>query len=483
MTIKDIVLNNFGLNEESKKRFSERFDNPFVEDVFKGLIDENYRIRTPLPRDLYNDFDRGWLTLKNIAPKFVDHYDITYEDFYKNKKNHKKNTFRVIKLIHQYFNKNMDILEYHSFLKRMRSFEEEKFSKLREYCMENDIGLGDFDSLDKAVSLFIDRINELRFSKTQDIEVVISLNPIDWFLSTTGESWRTCLSLESPSFASYWVSLAGSVVDKNLSMIYVTNGDKKTYKGITMDKVLSRSWVLLDESNKLNVVKFYPNEILDVNSLNQFLPISIKPIDRTTYKSKYRVYPLYFSNGYTNYIYQDKTTPSDIKDNSFILKGGVKGLKTIINNKVFEGPIFEYTGGLSFLIDKNRSIIEFFRNPVECCSCGSLVSFGRNIRQDNDGNFYCENCNIPRRKMSFRHTEEDYFGNEDEFDEDDNPEDEQIHIKIPIWTTKQFSGEDIKNILKQEISMEAVRRYLETNYEQDPYEIDEESIKKQNTAT
>ena len=406
MDIKEIVLNNLGLDEDSKKRFTEHYDNPFVDNIFKDYLDNEYRFRVPLPRELYKQFDRGWATLNNIAPDFVRKYDIVYNDFYENKKHHNKNTFRVIKLINQHFNEDMPLDEYHDFLKRMRCFEESKFIALRNYCRSRDIEISEKGSLNKAVSLFIDRINELRFSRTSNIEIVLSLNYVDWFLSTTSENWRTCLSLESPSFASYWASLPGAIVDKNLSLLYITNGEKKQYMNFTMDKVLSRTWLLLDKNSVLNTVKFYPSELIKVKDLSTFFPLPLKEL-KPNYISKYRVYPLHFSNGYTNYIYQDKTKPIDIHNDSFKLKGGGKGLQTIYKDKVFEGPIFSFTHGLTVLIQAKKNILSFFKEPVECISCGKLISSSREFRVSSDDGIYCTEC-----PMKNHYDEEDEFSEE-----------------------------------------------------------------------
>ena len=422
MDLKDIIVEKFGLDEESKERFIESYDNPFVDESLKEFIGEDYRFRTPLPRSLYKEFDRGWVTLKNILPDFIHKYDITYNDFYRNKKTHEKNDLKIIKLIRNYVNDKMPINDYHSFLINMRSYEEVKFDKLRQYCRDKGIDIGSFKSLNKALSLFIDRINELRFSKTQNIEIVLSLNYNDWFLSTTGETWRTCLSLESPSFASYWISLAGSVVDRNLSLLYITNGEKKSYLDFQMDKVLSRSWVLLDKKSTLNAVRFYPSEIIKVKDLSSFYPIPIKNISMS-YRSKYRIHPLYFENGYTNYIYQDKTKPFNLEGDSFELHGGGKGLQTIYKGKVFEGPVFNYTDGLSNLINNinDINVLKFFKKPYTCFSCGELISSGRHIKKDRYDNSYCMNCNI----------KEELLYNEDDDIEmdmcDDDDDDDEIN--------------------------------------------------------
>lgn len=395
MKIKDLVLNYFGLSEESKKRFSEAFDNPFIDETYKKFLDNNYRLRIPLNRECYEEMDRGWKTLKNVLPKLVEEYNISYSDFFNNKKDLNKNSFRIIKLIRTYFEPPIPQEKIMSFLDRMGLFVSDKFSEYIDHCFSNDENPDSEASLEKAINLFIDRINELRFTRARKMELVFSLNRDDWFLSATQESWRTCLSLESPSFASYWASLAGAVIDKNIGLIYITNGEKKSYKNNAMDKVLSRSWVLLDEENVTNLVKFYPTPVLEERSIKKLLPFPLKQID-PSFVGKYRVHPLFFRNGYSNYIYQDKTKPKDYRDNSFKIVWGGKGVFTFFGNEMFEGPIFDFKGGLTEIIRQNAviktDIVDYFRGPRECYNCGKLISFGRDCYVKNEDEVYCLEC-------------------------------------------------------------------------------------------
>jgi len=436
MNVKEMAVGYFGLDEDSKSRFIEAYDNPFIDDIYKPYIGSDYRFRTSLPESLYESFDRGWETLKLVLPELVSQYEIAYDDFYNNKKMYKKNNFKVIKLIRSYFSENLTYNKIHRFLVNMRQYESNKFYEYQSYCEDNGYSMLDEKTIIKAVNLFIDRINELRFSKTKKIEVVLSLNRDDWFLSTTNESWRTCLSLESPSFASYWVSLAGAVVDKNIALLYITNGDKKEYLGNTIDKVLSRTWVLLDRESVLNAVKFYPSSLLSINNLQELFPLEIKKIS-VDFKSKYSITPLKFKNGFTNYIYQDKTRPCNYKDGTFELEGGGKGLYTFYKDKMFEGPIFSYHDGFKNLVNlalrtkTNTDIINFFKSPVQCAYCGSYVSFSREYKVDYNEDVCCIEC-YENGKMKTNDTYEDDFI-EDEYDDNF----EQV-VKIPFGNFIKF---------------------------------------------
>lgn len=428
MQIKDAVLNHFGLSEESKKRFIDAFDNPFIDDVYKDFLDEELRFRFPLPKSVYKDFDRGWETFSSVLPKLVEEYEISYEDFYENRKKLKKGSLRIIKLIRSYL-KSPSPREAQDFLEKMRQYEPLKFDEYVRFCDEISCSWKDPGAFNKAVDLFIDRINDLRFSKTKSIEVVLSLNKTDWFLSTTKESWRTCLSLESPSFASYWVSLAGSVVDKNLALLYITNGDKKEYFEDSADRVLSRSWILLDKNSQANAIKFYPNSLISLENINEFFPIKLKEIG-DDFVSKHRIDPLKFKNGYTNYIYQDKTNPFDYNDEGFLLRSGSKGLYTFLGKDLFEGPIFDYTGGLSYLISNGYNILRYFAEPIRCEDCGKLVSSKREYNVDRNNYTFCTSCFGQSNRYPMIEEPIDFYGfRDDDFDEDEDGDEDEVDFE------------------------------------------------------
>ena len=116
-------------------------------------------------------------------------------------------------------------------------------------------------------------IGKYKSPSNRKMELVISLNPIDWLLCSTSEKWSSCLSLDSNYL--FWVGLPGLIGDKNRALAYITNGEKKTFsftngKGkkleMKVDKFISRSWLLLARRKKkhdvfLDIVREYPNSI------------------------------------------------------------------------------------------------------------------------------------------------------------------------------------------------------------------------------
>lgn len=390
--IEEMVQNHFNLKSSSNFRFSQAIREPFIDPLFKNLVDENYRITKELPLEAYSIFDKGWNLLREAMPDFVIHYGITYDDFRKNKIMHDKNTLKIIKLIKNYFiNKNGDIdsIKLDEYINLLRNFiGNGRNEDLRiKFHSEYDGDVHNIDFFYEVITSFIDSINEVRFSTDKNMSVVISFNFKDIFLSSTGEDWSSCLNLESRSFASYWASLPGVAVDKNFGMIYITNGSEKYYNGIVAPKIIARSFLLLDENDNVNVIKFYPNEIVDLEIIKKMFPFNIKYIDRD-FKSKYSIEPLKYRNDLSCYVYQDSTNPVINDDGSFHLEYGGKGLFTFEGNQYFEGPIFNYTGGFHKLVEMGKDLGRFVNPVVSCTACGRLLSNSRAKYIDDEP--YCE---------------------------------------------------------------------------------------------
>jgi hypothetical protein len=385
--IEELVFNHFSLKPSSNFRFSQAIRNRFIDEEYKHYLDGNNRLIVEVPEEYYEIFDKGWERFKEVLPFFAREYGITYEDFRRNKIIHNKNTLKIIKLLKNYFFKEGELSEdkhseYFHFLRNVRFlfpdsetlFEmyDDRFSK--RFAQE-------------IITFFINKLNEVRLSSDKKIYIVISFNYTDIFLSSTAEEWSSCLNLESRSFAAYWSCLPGAAIDRNLAVLYITNGSEKYYEGIVAPKMISRSFLLLDKEGVLNIVKFYPNELININIINEVLPFNIREIG-PHYESKYEIEPLYYKNGYGLYFYQDKTRPIMVEGDKFFLKYGGKGLYTIKDGGYFEGPIFNWTGGFKVLKENNERILNFFLPPTKCETCGVLLARPRAF--DFRGDYYCE---------------------------------------------------------------------------------------------
>jgi hypothetical protein len=386
--IEEMVLSKFGLSSSSNFRFSNAIKNRFIDETFKDYVNEDNRIVIKLPLYLYKEFDEGWTLLREMMPFLIEEYDITYNDFRKNKILYEKNNLKIIKMIKNYFIKNNKLNEekianYISFL---NSFLNEKIEYIIELKEKYNNDASDLGYINFIIKEFVDRLNEVRLSVDKHMFIVISFNYKDMFLSSTAEDWSSCLNLESRSFACYWASLPGAAIDKNLGILYITNGSEKFYNGINADKMISRSFFLLDNNNVINIIKFYPNEIIKLEKLKDIIPFDVKWIDKE-YKNKYEIESLRYKNNLTCYLYQDKTNLILKENGNFdlIYNNGKKGLYTFYKNKFFEGPIFNYTEGFKNL---KESLINFQEMPVKCEYCNKIMSYHRAFKVD--GLFFCE---------------------------------------------------------------------------------------------
>lgn len=160
--------------------------------------------------------------------------------------------------------------------------------------------------LNKVNDLVTDLIGEYKKPKAKSLELVVSLNPIDWFLCSTGEKWSSCMSLEGGYL--FWVGLPLLVGDKNRALIYITDGTKKEYQGMVVDRFLSRSWGMLLREKKttkkkkngvktvLGIVREYPTRYGIADLLRQQgVSTEIKNCDTDSFERGEKYYGRYYS--------------------------------------------------------------------------------------------------------------------------------------------------------------------------------------------
>ncbi len=122
----------------------------------------------------------------------------------------------------------------------------------------------------KEIELFLKQTIKEIFEKIgaytppkKDMELVISCNPADMFMASTKEKWTSCINVDSDYEEMFWTGLPGAIVDKNRAIAYITDGVKKNYQGIEIDRFIVRSWLLTTRNKKtrksyISVVGEYP---------------------------------------------------------------------------------------------------------------------------------------------------------------------------------------------------------------------------------
>ena len=404
-----LVKKHFSLTKESLDLFKFRlFEEPAVAKEYRKYLADDLRCRIKVTDySLLADSDNGWRHFSNNFQNFVKKFNVSYEDFRKNifNINGKKLKFKKA-LLEYFYNKDYfskeTVRELYNLSSRIfdsagysirisyTTFEiRDKKNKIvsTELFHENFIAS---EQTKEMVSEKIDRFAEYIGNQklpNKELYLVLSCNFADWFLCSTAESWESCLNLDSTYDSSYWAGLPGIISDKNRALLYLTDGTKKDYKGIKVDKILSRSWILTMRKGTrkksktfLHFVGEYPSsfDILDTVAQKEIFKEDIEiHSDRDEWKGRSRYYfEMLFHKGakksekFLSYIFCDtsaikvgtKSKCKQMKNTyAYHLQNGEDSGKTFItlkNNVVKKDCYvgFDFDGGLSCLVKFNDEI-------------------------------------------------------------------------------------------------------------------------------
>ena len=224
-----IVKNHFSLTDYSLKLFKYRlFLEPHIAPEYSKIIKDSKDLRKKIlisdNLSFLSKIDKGWETFINNFRSFCKKYPLSYEDFKKNKVTINSQQIKLQKAILNFYinNRNEDEILF--------SFER----NFNEYEIKN----------------IFEIIGSKKIGNKNKLYLVLSLNFADWFLCSTKESWTSCLNLDSDYENAYWTGLPGLIGDKNRALVYLTDGTKKEYEGIIVDKIISRSWILTVREKK-----------------------------------------------------------------------------------------------------------------------------------------------------------------------------------------------------------------------------------------
>ena len=231
---------------------------------YKNLIDalkdkavyEDQRIvldidmNEPAIQSLFIENDKSYKLFKRYFDSIIDtirrEYNCTigYDNFISNKVVFKKNITKIKKVFE---------LAY----KEFPHVYEDSFAE--NYTAEN--------CSRRIVKLF----EEIGASKKsgKKLKFVISFNPMDWLLSSTGEDWSSCFRLDNPNGGyQYCMGLPFLCGDNNRALLYITDDSKKEHFGIKAHHYQTRTWCLINETGSFNVIKWYPNDTIGVDPIN-----------------------------------------------------------------------------------------------------------------------------------------------------------------------------------------------------------------------
>ena len=376
LLVENIVRKHFGLDEFSLQKFQKALFDPLIDETYLNVgLDENLRFRVSIPIESYSLFDKGWKLFSKFN-RFIKENKISYENFRQNKYFDGKNTRKIFKTIRDFYFQNED-------------YKKSIAVELDLFYLNNE----DFDlNTESILSANLQSINNYRLPVRKRIYMVLSLNFADWFLSATSEDWSSCLNLNSSYSGCYWADVAGSIIDKNRALFYITNGDIKEYKYILSERMLCRSWVLLDKESNFNLVKFYPSKLFPVSGIRKITGLDFFDMEEG-FISKHAIDFLYYKNNKTCFPFLDNSTfnretrivsgTSNDHGHFYFSKGS--------NNK-FSGQFFHFSGGLNKIINEKKDLVRIDEEAKYICEDCESEILASEIITTSEGYHICRDC-------------------------------------------------------------------------------------------
>ena len=296
--IKDLISCKGATYEDQRIRFKMDMNNPEVQSFFEA-DDSSFKT-------FKQTFSKALYRLKNDY-----HTEITYNNFITNKVIFRKNCTKIKKVFEVVYKEHDEAFEYDS----DSSYSEEK-----------------------CAAWIVRQFEKIGASKksAKELEFVISLNPMDWLLASTAENFTSCFDLSKSSGGGYQYCLGLPFLcgDKNRMMLYISNGKKKTFQGITVDSVQTRTWCILDQSGTFNIVKWYPNDTIGYTPVRAITGCS-NFFDRTNFtRSKYNLDVLSSKLGAYFGVYSDMGELRAINDKLYLCGNHKDGQQIFSKNLV-----------------------------------------------------------------------------------------------------------------------------------------------------
>lgn len=416
---KNLVGRHFSLSEKSFERFEELVDSPksvdFINNMFKDSVDN--RIRFELPASELEETDKGWDLFKHIFADFFEYavgkFDFKYIDFRDNKILVGNNTIKLKKVLEKYYLTEAEKIEIINSNFRIHD-------ALREYyntasCSfdtpkQKNVAIKDIkdknikklitEDVKKYIIKKFEEIGVKKLPVKSKLEVVFSRNFVDYMLCSTGESWTSCLSMESHYSCCFWSGVPGLVVDPNRILIYVTDGTRKKWEGMEVDKFIQRTWAVFDDNDMFNILHWYETKKIKNKTIKNIsnLPIRIRKSD---FIAKEKFVPLFFENGYSCFIYQDDSgfkydSDDDASNNLVSICSKSSSLYVVETGELYisTDEIWNFSNletGLLRLIHDDCSLDDFSDEvKIRCDNCGEY--FNENTLRYIVGSRVCRSC-------------------------------------------------------------------------------------------
>lgn len=226
----------------------------------------------------------------------------------------------------------------------------------------------------------VEEVTTLKNSPDQ-LYLTLSRNPVDYLMCSTGQSFRSCMGLESNFEGAFYMGLPSIFNDNSRFIAFTSNGKPYQYKIKGMEfnyfRYHQRTWVLYDQvSDKVSIEKHYPNHTIS------FEPIMEKELNLCT--------------GYINHSFKSKVIRNLEEEIIHVYQDRVGAGVTEDGDKYYylsdlgstgiHEAEYNWKGGFEELSD-----LEDLRQPYyeyECEWCGAGINDCNNVQ----GDYVCDLC-------------------------------------------------------------------------------------------
>lgn len=150
-------------------------------------------------------------------------------------------------------------------------------------------------------------IQEIISAKMLDLDkykLYLSFNVFDWLLASSGEEWHSCIDMQS-SYA-YGTGLLGMCGCPDWGMLLYTDGNTKTFGGITSYHMVTRSWVCYTNMEDFQMINWYPKDVRDSIEFTDSEDFKFSFERYNSSRKSYSIWdPIAFRNGAVAWIYSD----------------------------------------------------------------------------------------------------------------------------------------------------------------------------------
>jgi hypothetical protein len=335
----DLIDTFWEFDDESRAFIEERISPtwefpPEIKDIIsKGEYDGDQRVIWSLANEeSASADDKGYCLFRKFFSNALDRLNreginIGYAEYQDNKVRYKNNLTKIKKVLEIFYASNHD------------------------YKVA-DLGNISDESIEETIIKKYERIGTFKKPKNE-LEMVLSFNPIDWMLCSTSSPISSCLNLENGGGGyKFFGGLPFLCGDPNRGMIYFSKGETKEYRGMKVDQPITRSWCILTKNNYMEIVKWYANEIYSISQIRSFVKDvefrRLGEIDRGLYNIK----PLHLKNGLIFTIFNDI--------GKYIKRENDKGIESFVFDgtygkggfQLFHKTGFELTGGEIFSYER-----------------------------------------------------------------------------------------------------------------------------------